>query len=48
MASIDAPKPRGIRYPPHAPIAVYFLGVGEALEDLETFNAREFANALLG
>jgi fused signal recognition particle receptor len=30
------------------PLAVYFLGVGEALEDLETFNAREFAQALLG
>jgi len=30
------------------PLAVYFLGVGEALEDLQTFSAREFANALLG
>lgn len=29
------------------PIAVYFIGVGEKLEDLETFNAREFAQALL-
>ena len=29
-------------------LAVYFLGVGEALEDLQTFNAREFAQALLG
>jgi fused signal recognition particle receptor len=29
------------------PIAVYFVGVGEKLEDLETFNAREFAQALL-
>jgi fused signal recognition particle receptor len=26
---------------------VYFIGVGEKLEDLETFNAREFAQALL-
>ncbi|WP_145740298.1 signal recognition particle-docking protein FtsY [Variovorax beijingensis] len=30
------------------PIPVYFIGVGEKLEDLETFNAREFAMALLG
>ena len=29
------------------PIPVYFIGVGEKLEDLETFNAREFAQALL-
>jgi fused signal recognition particle receptor len=29
------------------PIPVYFIGVGEQLEDLETFNAREFAQALL-
>ena len=29
-------------------LAVYFLGVGEALEDLQTFSAREFAQALLG
>ena len=30
------------------PIPVYFIGVGEKLEDLETFSAREFAQALLG
>jgi fused signal recognition particle receptor len=29
------------------PIPVYFIGVGEQLADLETFNAREFAQALL-
>ncbi len=29
------------------PIPVYFIGVGEKLEDLETFDAREFAQALL-
>jgi fused signal recognition particle receptor len=29
------------------PIPVYFIGVGEQLDDLETFNAREFAQALL-
>jgi len=28
-------------------VPVYFVGVGEQLEDLETFNAREFAQALL-
>ena len=30
------------------PFPVYFIGVGEKLEELETFNAREFAQALLG
>ena len=29
------------------PIAVYFIGVGEKLEDLQTFDAREFAAALV-
>ena len=29
------------------PVPVYFIGVGERLEELETFNAREFASALL-
>ena len=29
------------------PLAVYFIGVGEALEDLQPFSAREFARALL-
>src|SRR5436305_2876685 len=29
------------------PVPVYFIGVGEKLEDLETFDAREFASALL-
>ncbi len=29
------------------PIPVYFIGVGEKLEELETFNAHEFAQALL-
>ena len=28
-------------------VPVYFIGVGEQLDDLETFNAREFAQALL-
>ena len=30
------------------PLPVYFIGVGETLADLQTFDAREFANALLG
>lgn len=30
-----------------APVPVYFIGVGEKLEDLQTFSAREFAHALL-
>jgi fused signal recognition particle receptor len=29
------------------PVPVYFVGVGEKLEDLQTFNAREFAQAVL-
>lgn len=29
------------------PMPVYFIGVGEKLEDLQTFKAREFAQALL-
>ena len=28
-------------------VPVYFIGVGEAVDDLETFNAQEFAEALL-
>ena len=31
-----------------APVPVYFIGVGEKLEDLQTFDAREFAQALFG
>jgi fused signal recognition particle receptor len=30
------------------PVPVYFIGIGEKLEDLQPFNAREFAQALLG
>jgi signal recognition particle GTPase len=30
------------------PVPVYFIGVGEKLDDLQTFDAREFARALLG
>jgi fused signal recognition particle receptor len=33
---------------PAGAVPVYFIGVGETLEDLETFDAREFALALLG
>ncbi len=29
-------------------VPVYFIGIGEKLEDLQTFDAREFAQALLG
>ena len=31
----------------HRGVPVYFIGVGEKLEDLQTFSAREFAQALL-
>ncbi|MCJ0762141.1 signal recognition particle-docking protein FtsY [Variovorax terrae] len=34
-------------HPDLRPVPVYFIGVGEKLEDLETFSAREFAQALL-
>ena len=30
------------------PLPVYFIGIGEQLDDLQTFDAREFAQALLG
>lgn len=30
------------------PVPVYFIGVGEKVEDLQPFSAREFADALLG
>jgi len=33
--------------PGGAQLPVYFVGVGEKLEDLQTFNAREYAQALL-
>ena len=29
-------------------LPVYFIGIGEGLDDLQTFDAREFAQALLG
>jgi fused signal recognition particle receptor len=32
----------------HRPIPVYFIGVGEKIEDLQPFNAEEFVDALLG
>ena len=41
-------RERAKKTPELRPVAVYFIGVGEKLEDLETFNAREFAQALLG
>jgi fused signal recognition particle receptor len=35
-------------HPDRRGVPVYFIGVGEKLEDLQTFDAREFAQALLG
>jgi len=40
-------KERQTLTPTLRPVPVYFIGVGEQLDDLETFNAREFAQALL-
>jgi fused signal recognition particle receptor len=40
-------RERSIAQPALRGIKVYFIGVGEKLEDLETFDAAEFASALL-
>jgi len=40
-------RERSRQHPQWRVPAVYFIGVGEKLEDLETFEAREFAQALL-
>ena len=40
-------RQRSQNAPQKRPLSVYFVGVGEKLEDLETFKAREFAQALL-
>lgn len=40
-------RERALKQPALKPIGIYFVGVGEKLDDLETFNAREFAQALL-
>ncbi len=40
-------RDRSDRDPALRPVPVYFIGVGEKLEDLQTFSAREFAQALL-
>ncbi len=40
-------RERAARLPDAKPVAVYFIGVGEKLEDLETFDATEFAQALI-
>jgi fused signal recognition particle receptor len=40
-------RERAAKQPALRPMGIYFIGVGEKLEDLETFNALEFAQALL-
>ena len=40
-------RERANAHPTWRTVPVYFIGVGEQVEDLETFNAREFAQALL-
>ena len=40
-------RERAAKQPELKPVAVYFIGVGEKLEDLETFDAKEFAQALI-
>jgi len=41
-------RERASAEPSKRTLAVYFLGIGETLEDLQDFSAREFAHALLG
>ena len=41
-------RERAVAKPAAGALPVYFIGVGEQLEDLQTFRAREFASALLG
>ncbi len=40
-------RARAAKQPDAKPVVVYFIGVGEKLEDLETFDAKEFAQALI-
>ena len=40
-------RERAKAHPDWRSVPVYFIGVGEKVEDLETFHAREFAQALL-
>ncbi len=40
-------RERTAKQPALRPISIYFVGVGEKLEDLETFDALEFSQALL-
>ncbi len=40
-------RERSAKQPSLRPMGIYFIGVGEKLEDLETFDATEFATALL-
>ncbi len=40
-------RERAKAHPTWRTVPVYFIGVGEQVNDLETFNAREFAQALL-
>lgn len=36
------------RMRPEKPLPIYFIGVGEGIDDLQPFNAMHFANALVG
>lgn len=40
-------RKRAQQHPTLGPVPVYFIGVGEQLQDLQTFSAEEFAQALL-
>jgi fused signal recognition particle receptor len=40
-------RERSVKQPALRPMGIYFIGVGEKLEDLQTFDATEFATALM-
>ena len=53
VTKLDGPAKGGVlvaitQMRPENPLPIYFIGVGEAIDDLQPFNAVQFANALVG
>ena len=53
VTKLDRPANGGVlvaitQMRPENPLPIYFIGVGEAIDDLQPFNAVQFANALVG
>ena len=53
VTKLDGTAKRGVlvaitQMRPENPLPIYFIGVGEAIDDLQPFNAVQFANALVG